>query len=334
MKAQHLLIKFVILFTLPHIGHAKSAETKMDVIQGEFSGPVNLKIWKHWQQSWNVEYQSPDSWTFQLIRGFTSDGQALVKVHFKTSATGLTATIQSELAVRSGEWDMSKKIGTALTASGQSTQPGITDFEFVGADEFLDISEKQFVNSIRITITKTTGTLFDQTLLPMYVRGKQGVYWNNAIDSYRAHAGGGSIQVATASAAERPQFELWNGISVQPTLNFIERNTLSAGAIIGLHRHEENQEMYLMESGSAMMRMGVAPVSSEVYKTRRQWDGSSSTMTDTDEFQARGGWIESRVLTAGQYSVIVPDPKSKNSVYFHGIEAVTPTLFWTMGTKN
>ncbi len=301
-------------------------------IQSRFVGPAKAKVWRHTQASWNVEDVTGSETLFELTRGLDDGGAPFLKLVYRSAQPGLSATFGSTTIERVGTWDMAPRSPAEVTVSGISKN-GLTEFLVPNAAAFVDQESARFVQSIRFEVHQGSNRLFAETLIPMYVRGKGLTYWNNPIDAYGAHAGSGEISVATAAAAERGSWDTWEGRLVRPQLSYIERNTLSADSVIGLHRHEANQEVFLVDSGQATMTMGMIPVASGTYKVQRKWDGSGA-VAETDEFYATGGWLETRTLKRGQLAVIVPDGARKDRVYVHGLRAITPVAFWTMGTKN
>lgn len=299
-------------------------------VQSTFVGPVSLKVWAHWQDSWNVEDVTGESWEFELTRG--SEGEApYVRLKYKTTEADLRATLQCRYRERTGTWENQVRTGERKEVSGENAN-GLSTFEFPQSPDCLDENEKRVVEEISFTVQKAGQQIYKYDLNPMYVRGKNQVYWNNPISAYSAHAGSGDIKVANAMKGEL-KWDTWQGTLVQPTLSFVDRNTMGADAVIGLHRHENNQEVYFMESGKAVMRAGIAPRSSGDYKTDRVFEANGKT-EETTQFDAKGGWIESRTLSASELSVIVPKAGNAGTVYFHGIQALEDVVFWTMGTKN
>ncbi|MEZ4749357.1 MAG: hypothetical protein R3B54_01650 [Bdellovibrionota bacterium] len=299
-------------------------------VQSTFTGPASLKVWQHWQQSWNVEDVTAGEWKFKLTRGM--DGPTpFVSLEYKSSDKELKATVQCRYRERTDVWQ--NQIAEGKEKQVQSRSGGdVATFEFKNFADCVDQNEKRIVESIKFKIEKGDKTIYEYSLTPMYVRGKNQVYWDNPIAAYSAHAGSGKIRVATAMSAEA-KWDKWQGILVKPVLEFVDRNTMEAEAFIGLHRHEAHQEAYFIESGEAVMLSGVSARSGENYKTLRQWDEKGATQ-ETTQFDAEGGWVESRNLSSGEVSVVVPNPENKDAVYFHGIRAVKDTVFWTMGSKN
>ena len=302
-------------------------------LQSEFSGPVNLNVWRHWQASWNVEEVDASSLAnhFVLSRG-REGGRPVVRLSFQ--GIGDSARLDCRAIVRKDTWRVEEENNTPIFASRASG--GLSDssssFIFSGADACLDQLGQRIVTEIRFSVSDRNGATFSYGLRPMYVRGKNASYWDNPIDPYSAHAGTGLIRVATAMTAESG-WDRWDGVLVRPTLNFVDRNMMSAGGRVGLHRHEANQELYFIESGRALMKMGMAPKASSNRSVLRRWSGSGGDQA-TEEFSAEGGWLETRSLEAGEIAVIVPNSENRDTVYFHGIDAQTDLIFWTMGSKN
>lgn len=299
-------------------------------IQSEFRGPIQLKVWQHWQQSWNVEDVTGNNAQFVFTRG-TNTNTPFAELRLRSVQGGLQAKISCAAYVRTETWKVEEKPGRVLEVNG--TKSG--EWTTFTADNFSECTDKQgerIVTNIDLQVFSGTNKVFSYQLKPMYIRGAKSNYWNNPIDPHSAHAGSGQISVATAMTAENG-WDKWNGNLVKPILNFVDRNTLSADSFIGLHRHEANQELYFVESGKMKMLAGVASRNGANYTVRRPWD-SKGQLQDTPEFSANGGWIEERTLGPGEISVIVPTGADSNSVYFHGIKAVTEAVFWTMGSKN
>lgn len=309
-----------------------------DSVQSRFSGPVELKVWKHWQASWNVEEIKPERYTFDLFRGHTDAGKPFFRVHFNSLVKVSEARLECEAYVANDMWSMRKE---KLQTQSKSLSEAILDTNvFVFEDSnCVDEAQKKIVTKISFQIFNEEGVVvYGYSVKPMYLRGRDQNYWDNEIPSYSAHAGSGTIFVANGIDEKRidnQRTDTWDGVSVNPTLNFLDRNRMKAGAKIGLHRHEANQELYLIEEGSAWMHMGLAPVvDGSLERVQRKFSLAEGDVQITDQFTAQGGWIESRLMTKGQISVIVPNPSNNNTVYFHGIDAVEDTVFFTMGTKN
>ena len=298
--------------------------------QSSFTGPIQIKVWKHWQQSWNVENVTAENYQFTLVRGI---GSSEVILKYRTTETSLNASIKCEGYIKTDKWSMQVREGT-----NQTTSSGIRDGQFIilkfpSNTECVDSEGLRIVTKISFQISRPSGQkIYDYSLVPMYVRGKDTYYWKNDISSYSAHAGTGQISVSNLFSGEK-NIDLWNGILVKPILNFVDRNTMTTGSFIGLHRHENNQEAYFMESGEAKMIVGLVSRSTPDRRVHRKWEENGSAQ-ETDEFSAEGGWVESRVLKPGEVSVIVPSANQPNAVYFHGIQAIQNSVFWTMGTKN
>jgi len=326
-KLRNVLIVAISLFQMEY------AALAVESIQSKFYGPVKAKVWQHWQQSWNVENLADEkSAIFNLVRGFDAQGKSIVEIRFRhAKSENLTATLMCDSYIRDGQWNVKPLTGKALL-SETNVDGSVARFQFLSADECLDQKESRIVSKISFKISSGQKRIFGYSLLPMYVRGKDQPYWDNPIPPYSAHAGSGSIAVANSMAGESG-WDQWGGIVVKPILGFVDRNRMDAGSSVGLHRHERNQEMYLIKEGSAEMRMGVTSKKSDLYVTSRIWD-EDGNMQNVNEFYAEGGWIEARTLKSGEISVIVPDESQVDTVYFHGISAIENTVFWTMGSKN
>lgn len=305
-------------------------------LQSRFTGPVRLKVWKHWQASWNVDLDLSASPEFILSRGFLEkdDGTKTPVIRLEMlmlDEGGLRVRFTGEAFHRAGEYETRRGPIASVEATG-IVQPMSTVFE-VEAPEFVDESGKRIVTEIQFELLRGDQRLYHYRLLPMYVRGAVNHYWENQIDPYSAHAGSGKNSVANGSSGETG-LDIWDGQLVKPTLEFIDRNTLSAGSRIGLHRHERNQEMWLIEKGQAWIYNGVASRTSENYQAPRI-QNSKAELAEVAQFDAGGGWIEQRLLSEGEYSVIVPTPNDAMKVCFHGLRAAAEeTKTFTMGTKN
>lgn len=336
------MIYFVLLLHLLHaecgeLIHAEpaqllvvpgQAEDVQGYVQSRFVGPVDLNVWRHWQPSWNVENVTREI-QFELIRGEDALGRPYVRLRYRSTRPGLTAHIGARIVERDGNWGVRERTLLDLPPVPGVTGAEWTDFWFEGTADLIDRDDVRAVTQIGFTIFDHEREIYHYGLEPMFARGR---YWNNPIEGYSAHAGSGSISVATYFDAEKGWTE-WNGQRVAPELAYIERNTLSADAVIGLHRHERNQEIWQVERGLFVVHNGMAARAAPTISNERPWDGTGK-LVRTDEFPARGGWIESRHLGPGELSMIVPNPKQNDNVQFHGIRALTEGVFWTMGKKN
>jgi len=304
----------------------------VEKVQSRFVGPNSLKVWQHWQNSWNVD-SSEAKYQYELVRLTDGKSSTISFEHSQLKGEGLKGFLRCESWVRKGDWDGEVKLGQERMVKADGAGYKIS-FRWPDAVECVDRSEKNLTRRLELRIEDAAGKkLFSESFVPMHVRGKNASYWNNRIPPYNAHAGKGEINVATQLQTDK-EWDKWDGIQVSPVLNFVDRNTLKADAFIGLHRHEANQEVYLVESGEAEMAMGVAYPVGEPYTVERLFWEESGTKQNVQEFKAERGYTEFRVMSAGDLSVIVPD-KTKNRVYFHGLKAISPELvFWTMGTKN
>lgn len=296
---------------------------------------MELKVWQHWQQSWNVEDVTQDH-LFEFERGFDEEAKPLSTLKFKTELSNLEARIQCETYVPKDMWSMHTISSEVLSVKSQAIGLDRAFFEFENAP-CTDEKAVRIVRKIHFKIINDIGEeIYSYTLIPMYVRSKDQNYWNNPIPAYSAHAGSGDIAVSNwISDGSDPQSDTWGDIRVSPTLNFVDLNFMKKDSKIGLHRHERNQEAYLILEGQATMLMGVAAkVLDSEEKVMRQWSLAPDDVKEVTQFTAQGGWIESRTLNAAELSVIVPHPSLQDTVYFHGINAVEDTRFFTMGTKN
>lgn len=305
-------------------------------VQSTFKGPVALKVWQHWQQSWNVENNS-SSYLFELERGISADKKPYVKLQLKSVLNNLEARLQCESYVPRDMWSMklenSETLSVAETPLGEETKKVF----YFDSTPCVDEVSKRIVRRISFKVLNFNGeTVFDFSLEPMYVRSKNQNYWDNKIPAYSAHAGSGDISVSNwISDSNDPQVDTWGNIRVNPTLSFVDLNRMKKRSSIGLHRHERNQEAYLIVEGEAVMHVGLSPEESNSRAlVKRAWSLAPNDVKEVEEFSTFGGWIESRTLKAGELSVIVPNPNSKDTVYFHGIDATEDTVFFTMGTKN
>lgn len=320
------------LFALSLVISLTATATAEYKIQSRFVGPVNLKVWKHWQPSWNVE-DDTSNFRFALYRSASGEKGKVTLSLFNEKESDVTGQLECEAYKRTEQWKVEKKLGKTLTATGTRAPHGELEFAFEGADDCIDVAGKNLTQKILVRVVNNKGKgIFEYSVMPMYVRGKNHTYWNNEIPPYTAHGGSGKISVATMLAGEAG-WDTWNGTVVKPELLFADRNTMKAGAVIGMHRHEANQEAYVIESGQAEMIMGIAQKHGEIRKTQKVWDGDGNKQ-DTDEFSAAGGWKEIRYLEPGEMAIIVPNKEHKDTVYFHGIRAATDLVFWTMGSRN
>lgn len=300
------------------------------LIQSRFIGPTQIKVWRHWQQSWNVE-NTTSAIQFELIRGLDASSVPYVLLRYKSQEAGLRAVIRSKSFDRKSEWEVASVAHPERESLGQMTE-GWAEFTFKDASFWVDQDGVRAVTDIDFEIYRGNERVYGYELQPMYARGRDLSYWNNKIDSYSAHGGSGVIQVST-TLNQGLGWDKWKGTQVRPVLDYIERNTTEAGAEIGLHRHEQNQEIWSVERGRYVVINGVAERNGGNYPVQRKW-ASSGTLQDTEEFQAQGGWMETRFLTPGQFSIIVPSSANPNSVYHHGIRSLSDGVFWTLGAKN
>jgi hypothetical protein len=298
--------------------------------QSTFRGPVQLKVWRHWQQSWNVEEVPGQRFQFELARGLQGPG---VVLKFRSERNDLRATIKCDRYVKTGVWSMEDHAGPVFDSESATREENLLVFKIPAANECVDQENTRIVTRISFDIWSISGEkVFSYSVVPMYVRGPATYYWKNDIPPYNAHAGSGQISVSNLFNGESTT-DRWDGTLVKPVLNFVDRNKMMPGSFIGLHRHESNQEAYFMESGRAKMIVGVAARSSGNRTVSRVWDQAGATQ-QTEEYEANGGWLETRIMGPGEISVIVPNSSQNNNVYFHGIEALEESTFWTMGTKN
>ncbi len=300
-----------------------------DVIQSSFEGPLNLEVWKHWQASWNVERRE-QAVDFQLARGWDSEGSRFLELRYTRPLHNATAEFSVKHLRRTGEWEVSEISLPAFTIVGLQDESS-TLFR-LQTDDATDFSGKHVVSEIHFRVLSDNSEIFSETVHPMFVRGKNQLHFENEIDPHSAHAGQGTVVVGGASISDRGIGE-WQGRLVNPLLSFMDRNLLLAGSAVGLHRHVQNQEMFFVESGSAVVQNGVAQTDGDTYRVERKWN-SAGDIKETDAVRGSGGWLETRTLKAGQATVIVPDPDSKSTIYFNGISAESDVVFWTMGTRG
>lgn len=301
--------------------------------QNIFRGPIQLKVWKHWQASWNVEDVTGDNFAFELIR---QESPASLVLNYRTTEPSLRAEITCDRLQKVADWAMAPQTGS--TQSAQMFQNSNHQFQtarFTNPRDCLDLGGQRIITNIRFRVVRTTNNqeIFAYAVNPMYVRGPQIYRVNNPIDPHSAHAGRGQISVGKQMTAEDGN-DFWDGILVKLSLGFVDLNRMLAGGVIGLHRHERNQEAYLIQSGQGRMLVGVAQqVPGSNRREQRRWNSAGANQ-ETDVFDANGGYIEQRDLGPGDIAVIVPNPNNSNTIYFHGIEALTDLTFSTMGTKN
>jgi len=302
-------------------------------IQSEFRGPVALSVWQHWQASWNVERDRSFPETFRLTRGWEESQKPFVDFYWEGSLPGDIAFLTCEGLRRKGEWEV-EPFRSQIWEARARLDSGKSHFDFAEVESCLDIGGKSLATKLIVQVRRDNQMVFEYALIPMYVRGKDLGYWDNQIVAYSAHAGAGSIRVSTQLAGEQG-WDTWDGTRVEPRLTFGDLNHMTEGSEIGLHRHVTNQEMYLVAEGKLKVENGVAPLTgNSARKVRRLFDAVTGEFRDVEQFQAEGGWIESRVIEPQQFSLIVPHPGNGGTVYFHGARAVTPCAFWTMGARN
>jgi hypothetical protein len=308
-----------------------------DKIQSYFEGPVDLEVWRHWQSAWNVERIEIQKPSFELIRGFeeakngSARGPAFCQLLYRgVKASGLEVRFWGFAFVRGGKYDNHLEAIPEIRATSQETKEGSV-FRFA-APGFLDDPGERIVQSIHFEVLSRGKSLFNYGVLPMYVRGSQNYLWKNPIDSFLAHGGHGQIEVANASSGESG-FDKWNGQLFNPTLGFVDYNNLKAGAEIGMHRHLQNQELWLVQSGSVVVSHGMAKRAGHDYSALKKVDSAGAQAT-TDAFPAGGGWLETRELGPGEFAAILPDPKDGQNFCYHGLLAFSDAQVFTMGTKN
>lgn len=305
-----------------------------DLVQSEFRGPVDLRVWKHMQDSWNVEEVPGSSPEFILRRG-KEVGQkktvGFLELQYTAVAeAGLRVRFSGTAYKRFGPRGTKLEAVSVLEAS--SFVVGGASVFRIEAPEYVDEPGTRIVTEIEFEILRGSDCIYHYSVLPMYVRGSQNQYWQEVIDPYRAHAGKGVIEVASTSSSET-NLDYWNGQRVQPSLSSIELFTVGRGSMIGLHRHVSNQEMWLINEGQFMVSHGMAKRVSDIQQVVRKWD-STGKIQSVDEFSAKSLYIEQRKLSSKEYVVIVPDPKETSSFCLHGLVALSEGSFFSMGTKN
>lgn len=156
--------------------------------------------------------------------------------------------------------------------------------------------------------------------------------WNNSIPSHKAHAGTGEISVA-ANFKRGHGWNEWNGTPVQVIDDNDETNTTAKRALVGLHRHEANQEAWKIERGRYLLANGVAKVVPGLYDSLRPLEDLKDIHT-TPQFDAKGGWMEFREVIPGDKVTIVPNG-DLGTVFFHGLAGLTGRgIFETIGRQN
>src|SRR5262245_6003326 len=110
-----MLMKQVFLFLLVFL-YSFSVRAE---VQSTFEGPVKLKVWQHWQQSWNVEnVTNPDEIKFVIERGFVEEGGIrlpYIKVKYRTYENTINRVrIQSEVYLPQDQWSMRKELRPAV----------------------------------------------------------------------------------------------------------------------------------------------------------------------------------------------------------------------------
>lgn len=301
-----------------------------EIIQSRFYGPVKLHVWEHWQPSWNVERDESHPIQFELVRGYNHSGKTFIRLtYFKKMEDGWTVRFGGVARKPNGPYSDFEKLIPGVVAPPKNYED-VTVFE-LETSEFIDIPGKNIVTEIEFEIRKRGELEFHYRLTPMFVRGSKNYHWKQTIDGYTAHAGEGSIVVSNGTSAEG-KLDYWNGVLVQPRINYIDLDVLNQGKI-GLHRHVENQEIWLVYAGSVFVTQGIAPLTGSLYKANRKFSDSESR--DVNQIDALGGYFEERSLTAGEYSIIVPNPSDRGTtVCAHGLVAEAGAVIFSMGGKN
>ena len=68
-----------------------------------------------------------------------------------------------------------------------------------------------------------------------------------------SHGGEGPVEL----------YEIWGGFEFATNVDFFDRVVVPAGSTIGVHRHGENEEMYVVLKGRATMTIEGEPVTVE-----------------------------------------------------------------------
>jgi len=104
------------------IRRASLCYTMLDEDFSFFKGPVKLKIWKHWQPSWNVELESlQQEYQFELERKYNHNGSELVTLKMRNQMYNeALATVSCTVIVKTNGWNVEKRnisLGSSLGTS-------------------------------------------------------------------------------------------------------------------------------------------------------------------------------------------------------------------------
>lgn len=318
--ARSLLVCLSLVYSL--------GASALHTIQSEFEGPVYIKSWQHWQPSWNVERDLSLPPVFKIIRGWDGTHQPTLVFEYVQAEGGDQAILVCEGKRRQGQWNF-ERYKTEFPVAGVNMHAH-RYFVFTG-DGCVDEKGKSVTERISVQVIRKGQVVFNYSVVPMYVRGPQ-TFGYNEVPAYMAHAGSGTIQVATEISDDSPDY--WDSVLVEPRIRFQDSTKLGKGSIVGLHRHRGSQEIYWADVGLIRVQNGVAGVVGNSYRNVRLWDPSKKDFREVDEVRAEGGWIETRILDHGEKGIIVPNLQNENVVYFHGVEALQDCAFWTAGARN
>lgn len=300
----------------------------LHTVQSEFEGPVYIKSWQHWQPSWNVERDLSIPPVFKILRGWDGARTPAVVFEYVLAEPGDQAVMVCEGKRRKGQWDFERYQKEFPLVSVNLHAHKYFLFE---GDGCVDEKGKNVTEKISVKVIRKGGVAFEYSVTPMYVRSAE-TFGYNEVPAYMAHAGSGAIHVATEISDASPDF--WDGVKVEPRVNFLDSTYVKKDGVVGLHRHRGSQEMYWADKGMLRVQNGVAGVAGNSYRNVRLWDPSSKEYREVDEVRAEGGWIETRVLEHGEKGIIVPNLANENVVYFHGVQALQDCAFWTAGARN
>ena len=305
-----------------------------EVIQSRFWGPVEFTTWQHWQPSWNAKHNPQFPHEFEFVRGFIDGRSPFSCLKFiSTAPDSLTAKIKGKAIFTTGPFlDIEKEIPEIAVlgsfANGEHT------FK-IPDSSFLDITGKQIVTKIEFEIFKDGRPIYHYTVLPMFARGSRNYHWGTKINSYTAHAGTGDLFVANGLDAIKDK---WNGVPVRPVIEFQDFNRHALGQVVGLHSHEANIEGYVVVNGEIIVTHGIAPKDGGLFFAEELWEteeGKGPIVRRNVPHQLhRGGFLEERELTVGEYAYIVPNPSDSLSICVHGLLATTNATTFTLGKKN
>lgn len=300
----------------------------LHTVQSEFEGPVYIKSWQHWQPSWNVERDLSIPPLYKIIRGWDGAHTPTVVFEWTLAQPGDQARLVCEGKKRKGQWDF-ETYKTEFPLSSVNLHAH-KYFLFTG-DGCVDASGKSVTERISVEVIRKGEVAFAYSVVPMYVRGSK-TFGYNEVPAYMAHAGSGTIHVATEISDQSPDY--WDGVRVEPVVKFLDSTSLGKGSVVGLHRHRGSQEIYWADVGELRVQNGVAGVVGNTYRNVRLWDPTTREFREVDEVRGEGGWIETRILEHGEKGIIVPNIKNENVIYFHGVQSLRDCAFWTAGSRN